>query len=49
MFNKHDIARDACQLFDLKGNLIDRVHAECVGCEYGEYSIKTPPPARPLS
>ena len=25
------------QLFDLKGNLIDRIHTENVGCEYGEY------------
>ena len=30
--------RGTVQLFDLKGNLIDRVHAENVGCEYGEYS-----------
>ena len=30
--------RGTVQLFDLKGNLIDRVHAESVGCEYGEYS-----------
>jgi len=36
-FNKHDIARDACQLFDRHGNLIDRIHAENIGCEYGEY------------
>lgn len=28
---------DAVQLFDLKGELIDRIHAENVGCEYGEY------------
>ena len=25
------------QLFDLKGKLIDRIHADNVGCEYGEY------------
>lgn len=28
---------DAVQLFDLNGELIDRIHAENVGCEYGEY------------
>jgi len=81
-FNKHDIARDACQLYgaqahkgydwwwhsfnnltseltgkklmdsvfdiggngigtiqlyDRHGNLVDRIHAENIGCEYGEY------------
>jgi len=25
------------QLFDPKGNLIDRIHAENIGCEYGKY------------
>ena len=25
------------QLYDMHGNLIDRVHAENIGCEYGEY------------
>lgn len=25
------------QLFDWKGKLIDRIHAENIGCEYGEY------------
>ena len=25
------------QLFDRKGKLIDRIHAENIGCEYGEY------------
>jgi hypothetical protein len=25
------------QLFDRKGRLIDRIHAENIGCEYGEY------------
>lgn len=25
------------QLFEPKGNLIDRIHAENIGCEYGEY------------
>ena len=25
------------QLFDRRGNLIDRIHAENIGCEYGEY------------
>ena len=25
------------QLFDRKGNLIDRIHADNIGCEYGEY------------
>ena len=29
--------RGTVQLLDLKGNLIDRIHAENVGCEYGEY------------
>ena len=26
------------QLFDRHGNLVDRIHAENIGCEYGEYS-----------
>ena len=30
-------APEPVQLFDLKGKLIDRVHAENIGCEYGEY------------
>ena len=34
MFNKHDTLRDACQLFYRKGRLIDRIHAENVGCKY---------------
>ena len=25
------------QLYDCKGKLIDRIHAEHIGCEYGEY------------
>ena len=25
------------QLFDHQGKLIDRIHAENIGCEYGEY------------
>ena len=25
------------QLFDRHGNLVDRIHAENIGCEYGEY------------
>ena len=29
--------RGTVQLFDIKGNLIDRIHAENVGCEWGEY------------
>ena len=62
MFNKHDLSRDACQLFggqagakrhtrlwnggngvgtislfDIHDNLIDRIHAENIGCEWGEY------------
>jgi hypothetical protein len=24
-------------LFDPHGNLVDRIHAENIGCEYGEY------------
>lgn len=64
-FNKHDIARDACQLFgpqahqgydwwwhggngvgtiqlfDRHDKLVDRVHAENIGCEYGEYEKLT--------
>lgn len=34
MFNKHDVTRDACQLF---GGQARRVHVENAGCEYGEY------------
>ena len=26
-------------VFDIGGGLIDRIHAENVGCEYGEYSL----------
>jgi hypothetical protein len=29
--------RGTVQLFDIKGDLIDRIHAENVGCEWGEY------------
>lgn len=36
-FNKHDISRDACQLFGPGGKLIDRISARNISCEYGEY------------
>lgn len=40
MFNKHDRARNSCQLFGAQfrdGKLVDEVMAENIGCEYGEY------------
>ena len=67
MFHKHDIKRNACQLFGGQakrgydwwwhsftavgqttvelyrdGKLIDRIHAENIGCEYGEYDATGP-------
>lgn len=41
--NKSDITRDYCMLQgslakkDIKWIMIDDMHAESVGCEYGEY------------
>lgn len=25
------------ELYDRRGDLVDRIHAEIIGCEYGEY------------
>ncbi len=25
------------ELYDIRGRLVDRIHAENIGCEYGEY------------
>ena len=36
MFNKHDIARDACQLFGVQAH---KGYDWWWGCEYGEYSL----------
>jgi len=44
-FNKHDIARDACQLFGAQAHQgydwwwhsFTGYDAENIGCEYGEY------------
>ena len=29
--------RGTIQLYDWRGTLVDRIHAENIGCEYGEY------------
>ena len=37
-YESPDGAKRHIELNDRHGDLIDRIHAENIGCEYGEYS-----------